>query len=123
MKNISLIVSFFMFFIGCKVLIAEEIILEINQMKFNYLEISRNKIKELGLDAQSMECLDKTAQWRHYFKIKNNKEQFKDLYEQMADKDFVVIYCFSRKIDVMGGDVNIFIDSKTGDIVNVLRGQ
>jgi len=122
MRKIILIFTAFMLFVGCQTLRSEEIVQEVSEMESKYFEIAQKKIKELGMDAQNMQCHDKTTEWEDFFK-KENKKQFSDLSQKLTDKDFIAIYCGPKEFNVMGGDINVFIDRETDEIIDVLRGQ
>lgn len=45
------------------------------------------------------------------------------LSQKLADKDFIAIYCGPKDLNILGGDINVFIDKETDEIIDVLRGQ
>ena len=124
LKNITILFSIFvMFLVGCQTLRSEETSQEVNQMESKYFEIAQKKIKELGMDINNLQCRDKTAEWKDFLKKKGKKGELDNLSQKLSDIDFVAVYCGPKDLEVLGGDINVFIDRATDEIADVLRGQ
>lgn len=124
LKNITMLFSIFvMCLVGCQTLRSEETGQEVNQMESKHLEIAQKKIKELGMDMGTLQCRDKTAEWKDFLQKRVKKGELDNLFQKLANTDFVAVYCGPKDLDILGGDINIFIDRTTDEIVDVLRGQ
>lgn len=124
LKNITILFSIFlMCLVGCQTLRSEETGQEVNQMESKYFEIAQKKIIELGMDMNNLQCRDKTAEWKDFLQKKGKKGELDNLSQKLSDIDFVAIYCGPKDLDVLGGDINVFIDRATDEIADVLRGQ
>jgi hypothetical protein len=88
-----------------------------------YFEMAQKKIKELGMDVENLECRDKSDEWKKILQKRVNEEQSTELFQKLANKDFVAINCGPKDIEVLGGTITIFIDRETDEIIDVLRGQ
>ena len=118
-KKLFLFFIVTLFLVGCQTAKYAET----SEMESKYFEIAQKKIKELGMNVKNMECQDKSAEWKSILQKRRGEGESNDLYQKLTDKDFVAIYCGPKNFDVMGGDVNIFIDRNTYEVIDVLRGQ
>lgn len=124
LKKITILFSVFvMFLVGCQSLRSEETGQEVNQMESKYFEIAQKKIKELGVDVNDLQCRDKSSEWKSFLQKRGDKEELNNLYQRLNGTDFVAICCDPKDLNVMGGNINIFIDRNTDQIIDVLRGQ
>ena len=92
-------------------------------MKKVHFEIAQEAIKDLGLDTQAMECQDKSLEWKNFLQKKSTEKETNVLYQKLANRDFIAIYCSPKDPNILGGDINVFIDNDTNEVLDILRGQ
>lgn len=100
------------------------------------LEIANKKAKELEYDLEIMEIYidEKNSKWNEYVNIlekhPGDKEIFSDIFNSLEGKNYWAIWYYpvpkqkpGYKIVRFGGDLTVFVDKNTGEVINYLRGQ
>lgn len=88
------------------------------------LEKSNEKAKELGYDLSRMRVIadEENSIWKAYVKSGPVLEWNPDLRKQLEGRDFWAIG-YMPKEPQLGGDLTVFIDKQTGNIITVIQGQ
>ena len=86
------------------------------------VKTAKNYAKELGYDPSKMNVEyskeDKVTYWKEYI---NNVEgdEFSELKQKLETRDYVAMY-LSPKDMMLGGDLVIFIDSETNEVLGYI---
>jgi hypothetical protein len=97
--------------------------------KDNAISIANKKVTELGYDIKSMDVevsLNNTP-WNECLPQYSGEPALDKMREKLVNKEYWFVYYSPKpqgKNDrIFGGDLCIFIDSKTGEIIMYLRGK
>ena len=94
-------------------------------------QIAKNEALRLGYLLEHLEIeLDETnREWNDYVSFlqrgevhENTKKWMQGLSAKLAGKKYWAVY-FRPKQQQLGGDLCVFVDARTGDILDVVRGR
>lgn len=114
-------------FINVCCTIAENAKNEVEQMEISkekVHEIANNKAKEIGYDIKEMKVeLDKeNTRWNEYIKKGPILENDNKLRLALKDRKYWAAYYAPKRIQ-FGGDLWIFIDKNTGEVITIIQGK
>jgi hypothetical protein len=88
------------------------------------IEIASIEAARLGYDLKSMNVstIQQDTPWNMLFPKDSKSDYDIERQERLAGKKYWLIY-FSTKQNRMGGDLGVFIDFNTGEIITLYRGK
>lgn len=88
------------------------------------LEIANNKAIELGYDISEMNIkIDKDhAEWDNYVKSGPISKYDMELLKKLEGKKYWIVRYIPKKIQ-FGGDLLVFIDKNSGEVISFLQGM
>lgn len=114
--NIFIVLTMCLFSISCEA--------DMKITKEEVIEIANKEAIRLGYDINMMEIkvTKHTTPWNTYLKKDNNSEYALVRKEKLINKEYWAVY-YAPKNMQLGGDICIFIDSSTGEVLTSLRGK
>ena len=88
------------------------------------IEISNKTAMDLGYDTKKMKVKADTENsvWSSYLASYDVLKENKELASKLQHRDYWAVY-FEPTEPMLGGDLFVFVNKKTGGILGVLRGQ
>ncbi len=121
-----LLSNFCFAFMGCQTLRKEkeDKMLANSPTEAQVVLIANTEAKKLNYspDDFNIKIDVKNSLWQDYVSKGDLLEKNLTIKDKLKNKDFWAVY-YDPKREQMGGDLWVFVDKKTGVIINILRGQ
>jgi hypothetical protein len=89
------------------------------------LAVADQEAKRLGYDVEQMSVSFDVynSQWRDYLKSLEGAGGMPDIEAKLKDREPLAVYYAPMKRFQLGGDLWIFIDWNTGEVIETIRGE
>ena len=94
------------------------------QERGDILKIANREAEQLGYDLSRMSVAfdEDNSQWQEYQTAHARATQTQEISEQLNGRVYQAVYYSPEKIQ-LGGDLWVFIDADTGDVIGTIQGQ
>ena len=92
------------------------------------IEIANKEAKKLGYDIESMniKITKHNTPWNEYLPKESETEYDVERKKQLTNKEYWAVYYYPKQeknYPILGGDICIFVDSSSGEIITNIRGK
>jgi hypothetical protein len=99
------------------------------QTKERAVEIATKELVKLGYDMHkmAMRITRCGTPWNEWLPKDSTSEYVKERQKRLENREYWAVYCYPKPTSTeelyLGGDICVFVDSKTGDVITTYRGK